>query len=234
MPPPQPVRRSPGSLSFGKKICCSSAFIVKKYQAILVWNMCYDSMGRLPRDCLVAQRSLVAAGQLAPSAALRDLWNPWETSRASSTDGCQPPPHLLHSLWLPNQYFHRQFKIPKLDLLWMCTPPASACNHFLPFLHDFSMVSGVESLNPQSPGISLSKGSYSIICFAFREPCFPLPKQKKGTLQWQLDQIPAWGTNNSLALVSVFTLGPRSELLELILQHRERVRGFREGPPVFC
>lgn len=100
------------NLSFGKKICCLSAFIVKKYQVILVWNMCYDSTGRLPRDCLVAQRSFVAAGQLAPSAALHDLWNPWETSRASSTDGYQPPPHPLHSLWFPNQYFHRQFRIP--------------------------------------------------------------------------------------------------------------------------
>lgn len=111
MPPPQPVTRSPGSLSFRKKTLLLISFHSEKIPSDSCLEYVLWFYGQASQR-LVAQRSLMASGQLAPSAVRHDLWNPWETSRASSTDGYEPPPHPLHSLWLSNQYFHRQLEIP--------------------------------------------------------------------------------------------------------------------------
>lgn len=111
-------------------------------------------------------------------------WHPQQHSMISRTPEKQaelPPQMAISLLLIRSTACDSQINIFigssefQLDLLWMCTPPASACNHFLPFSNGFSQWFLVlRVLTPNHQGLHFPRGSYGIMQFVFREPCSPL------------------------------------------------------------
>lgn len=104
--PTQPVR----SLSFEMKTCCSSAFIAE-----MVSGSCLECVLRFHGQA--SQRLFGGTKRGWQQAS----WHPEQHTMVSAAlrnrqsflhRWLQPPPHPLPSLALPDQYLHRQLKIP--------------------------------------------------------------------------------------------------------------------------
>lgn len=196
MPPKEPVKISPWSLSFGKKICFSSAFRVKKYQFILVLGYTPWFHGQAARrlfDGTLKPHSSRPAGilsstswSLEPMRNKQSFLHRWLSASSSSI----PQSDSEISIFTVSSNF-------QLDLLWTHTLTASVGNHFFHFYMALASGSCCWKSSPPRNRDCTFQGEViaSSSLFSLQETLLSskyLPKQKKLTLQSKMTQVLTW------------------------------------------